>query len=467
MSEGEVQAPRVTADVAAFIAGADLSSLPPAVMDKARQAIADTFACILAGAASELRAPLLAYADEQPGGKCRVLGTAGFASAQMAALLNGSFAAALDYDDLMTPLHPSAVVIAALCSAVAGAKLQGRRFVEAYLLGIEVGAKITRALGHGHSKRGFHATSTLSRFSAFAALARLKALPVEQIETGLSLVASQSGGLLCQLGTMTKPLHSGLAARVAVDAERLSALGITASKAVLETRRGYFEAYGDDLSNAAAIAPSLGQPWAVMEPGSTLKRFASSVAGHRAMAAVLELKAQGLTASNLVSLDCAVAPGALRPMAYPVPQTGFESKFSMPYALAAALLDDRLSIASFETAATRRPEIAALMERIKAWEDPLQAVEDPVSANLSWGYRGYARVTVKLDDGRTLISRVDVPPGAPSHPLSWDDLRLKFLDCANSAGMPAGPATEVFEQIQALDACDDVDALLAAMQVRS
>ncbi len=467
MSDQVGQASRATVEVASFIQGADLSKLPLAVLDKAKQGIADTFACILAGAGSELREPLLAYANEEPTGKHRVLGTSRFASAQMAALLNGSFAAALDYDDLMTPLHPSAVVVAALCSGVDGEKALGRRFVEAYVVGIEVGAKLTRALGHGHSKRGFHATATLSRFSAFAALARLKGTPVDQIETGLSLVASQSGGLLCQLGTMTKPLHSGLAARVAVDAARLSALGITASRSVLETRRGYFEAYGDDNSNAAAIAPSLGQPWALVDPGPTLKRFASSVAGHRAIAAVLELKAQGLTAENMVSLDCSVAPGALRPMAYSVPTTGFESKFSMPYAMATALLDDRLAISSFETAATKRPQIAELMERITAWEDPMQAIEDPVSANLSWGYRGYARVTAKLADGRVLVSRIDVPPGAPSNPLSWEDLRAKFLDCAKCAGMRDGPATKVFEQIKDLTSCENVDALLASMQVQA
>lgn len=452
--------------VSHFIANADLSDVPAAGWEMARKAIADTFACILSGAASDLREPLLAYLAEAAGGGCRVLGTGLMASPQDAALVNGSFAAALDFDDLMSPMHPSAMVVAALCSALGGAT-QGRRFLEAYVVGIEVGAKLSLALGPAHPKRGFHATATLGRFSAFAALARIKALPVDRIKRGLALVASQTGGLLCQLGTMGKPLHSGLAARVAIDAERMCSLGVTANDAVLEARRGLFEAYGGEGSDSSRLAGSLGNPWAVFEPGSTLKRFASSVAGHRAIVAVLQLKAQGLTADNLLKLDCAVAPGALRPMLYPLPSDGLQSKFSMPYAIAAALLDEPLTIASFSTAAARRPRIAALLDRITTWEDPQQAVEDPVSANRSWGYRGYNRLTAQLTDGRTLTCRVDAPPGDKHNPLSWDDLRTKFIDCAACVGIAEQRAGATFGTLRSVDACDDLRSVLAALQTES
>ncbi len=464
MSAEGAQLPYVTRAVAAFIAEVDMSGVPAAVFEKARQVIADSLGCMLAGAGSELRDAMLSYLDDGAVGVVPVIGTGRSASPQAAALVNGAFGAALDYDDLIGSLHPSSVIVSALISANGAAPVSGRHFIESYIIGLEIGAKMAVALGPDHPRRGFHATSTLSGFAAFAAVARLKRLPVDQVATGLSLVASQSGGVLCQLGTMTKPLHSGLAARVAIDAERLAAHGVTASQQALEGRRGYFEAYGGESSDVARMPGLLGQPWSVIDPGSTLKRFASSVAGHRGMAAVLELKAQGLTAANLVKLDCAVAPGALRPMMYPRPSNGFESKFSMPYALAAAVLDDKLCIASFETPATQRPEIDELLARIHAWEDPMQAIEDPVSANRSWGYRGYVRATATLADGRVLVARVDVHPGAPSKPLSWDDLHAKFLDCAQCCDLSADRAGAAFERLRDLESCPDIRTVLAALQ---
>jgi 2-methylcitrate dehydratase PrpD len=453
-----------TAALADFIAHDGLEGLVPAGHEQARRVIVDSLACMLAGAGSELSASMRTYLDEVGEGHCPVIGARRAATPQAAAFANGTHGAALDYDDLLGSLHASVVINAALMSALGTQPVSGPRYVEAYIIGIEVGAKLAKALGKGHPQRGYHVTSTLSGFAAFAAVARLRGLAQPQVATGLSLVATQSGGLLCQLGTTAKPLHSGMAARIAVDTLSLLAAGFDAAPDALEARRGFFEALGDAGSDPTTLAASLGHPWAVVEPGSTLKKYASSVAGHRAMAAVLELKRQGLRADNVASIDCAVAPGALRPMGHPRPRNAFESKFSMPYAIATALLDERLGIASFETAATQRPKALALMERIHAWEDPQQAVEDPVSANLSWGYRGYARVSAQLSDGRRLSARVDVAPGSANQPLTWDDLKHKFIDCAACVAMGADQATAHFAQLQALDRCDDLRPLLQQMQ---
>ncbi|MBD9596393.1 MmgE/PrpD family protein [Ensifer sp. ENS05] len=452
-----------TAAIARFVSELSSNDIPVDAIEKAKMVIADSFACILSGVGSELAPTMLAYLDEAPGGTVPVLGTSRCATPQLAALVTGTFAAALDYDDLMTPVHPSAVVVTALCCALGNRPVSGRRFIEAYIVGIEIGAKVAQAIGRGHSGRGFHATATLCGFSSFAAIAYLKGLPAEQIELGLGVVATNSGGLLCSLGTMAKPFHSGLAARLAVDAEALTRLGFTASPIAIEAERGFFAAYGDEGSNASLIEGSLGKPWAVIDPGATLKRFPSCIAGHRAMAAVIDLKKQGATAQNVESVDVAVAPGALQPLMYPNPKTGLESKFSMQYAVAAAFLSDALGIATFETDATQRFSVRDLMARIHAWEDPQQAVEDPVSANLSWGYRGYARVTVRLKDGRVLEKQVDVPPGHPSNPLDWQDIENKMHDCAASAGLPVHETERALSALRTLETLSDMSGLIDAM----
>jgi 2-methylcitrate dehydratase PrpD len=95
-------------------------------------------------------------------------------SPEMAALVNGTFGHALDFDDVlsMMPAHPSAVILPALIADMRAGKLSGRALIEAYIVGVEVGGKIGLAITVGHYHRGFHGTGTLAIFSALAALAK-------------------------------------------------------------------------------------------------------------------------------------------------------------------------------------------------------------------------------------------------------------------------------------------------------
>lgn len=76
---------------------------------------------------------------------------------------------------------------------------------------------------------------------------------------------------------------------------------------------------------------------------------------------------QGATVDTLESIDVAVVPGALQPIMYPEPKTGLEANFSMPYAVAAAFVDERIGIETFETDATQRSSVKKIIERVHAW----------------------------------------------------------------------------------------------------
>ena len=97
---------------------------------------------IVAGAGSEVAEPLQEYlAAAHAPGDVPILGSRMTAAPETAALVNGTYGHALDYDDVLSimPAHPSAVIIAALISNAAGKHIDGKAFIEAYLTGIEVG----------------------------------------------------------------------------------------------------------------------------------------------------------------------------------------------------------------------------------------------------------------------------------------------------------------------------------------
>src|SRR5688572_33480066 len=142
-----------TEAVASFISRTSLSALPGDAPEKAVKVIADTFAVMLAGAGSEVREPLLRYANAgHERGPIPLLGTGLSASPETAALVNGTFGHALDYDDVlaMMPAHPSAVILPALLASIDHERVSGRALIEAYVTGVEVGGKIGLGMTVGH-----------------------------------------------------------------------------------------------------------------------------------------------------------------------------------------------------------------------------------------------------------------------------------------------------------------------------
>jgi 2-methylcitrate dehydratase PrpD len=468
--EATIMAQELTAQVAAFIVDADPGVAGDEIFDRAEKVVADTFAAILSGAGSEVAPPILSYLDSLgASGDVPVLGTSQQTSPEAAALVNGTFGAALDFDDVLSqmPGHPSAVVIPALFSALPWARepVDGRRFLDAYIVGVEVGAKIAVGIGLGHYKRGYHATGTLCVLSAVAALARLLRLDPAVTQQAIGVACSTSAGLQANFGTMTKPLHSGWAARSALAAVALVRAGFTASANALEAPGGLFAAYGTPESDPAKTTSTLGKPWTMLDPGIALKRFSCCYATHRAIDGLRDIKAElGLTAETLDRLTCRVAPGALTPLPYPEPRTGLQAKFSMNYALAAGVLDDRYSIWTFTDAAAVRPEIAALYPRIDVQEDMACVEGQGDWASRSYGSRGVVRIEATARNGAAASREVPLAPGHPKRPLSWDNLAAKFADCATSAGIGTTRASATFAQLRAFRRMADVASLGDALR---
>jgi 2-methylcitrate dehydratase PrpD len=450
-----------TEAIASFISRTSLADLPRGAPELASKAIADTFAVILAGAGSEVAEPLLRYAGAgHERGPIPLLGTGLAAAPETAALVNGTFGHGLDYDDVLAimPAHPSVVIVAAALASLDGQRIGGRSFIEAYVLGVEIGGKIGLGMTQGHYRRGFHATGTLALFSAVAALAKLHRLDIAATRQAFGIAASMSSGLRRNFGTMTKPLHSGLAARSALTALRLAQSGFTAAPDILEAPSGFFSTYGVEESDPDAAVRDLGRPFVIADPGLALKKFPCCYATHRAMDGLLVLREKlGFDAKAVDRIICKMPPGGMRVLTYPRPATGLEGKFSLPYALAAGALDGKYTLDSFTDAAVRRKEIAELYARIQAAEDPSCQGNDPEFEKRSSGSRGFVEVEVKLRDGRSEQIRVDKAPGSPGRDMSWDELRAKFTDCARQSGRIAEkPAVQAFEMIRRLEQVDDI-----------
>ena len=390
----------------------------------------DTVGSALASTGSPLMTMLERWTERQSGARHATVWTTGRqVPAAQAALLNGAAAHALDWDDVSsaTAIHPSAVLVPALLATAEDIGANGVALTDAY----DVGAAAFRALAHAlphveHYRRGWHTTSTVGRLAAVAALANLSELNEEQTRHALGLAGSLASGSLANFGTMTKPLHAGLAARDAVFATQLAADGFTANPDQLEAPAGFFALFGDrDRRHQTSLATELVR-WRTEWPHDwALKRYPACYATHRAIDAVLELR-DGRIPERI---EVITEPGGLRPLLVREPTTGTEARFNMAYVLAVALTRGAPRLADFTDAALTDEALHKIMPRVSAAEAP----EPPIGP--SEYEHGYTVVTLTFQSGEEKRARVDRTYGDATHPLSDSDLHSKFAEGCAARGL--------------------------------
>jgi 2-methylcitrate dehydratase PrpD len=442
------------------VAATSIEDSPADVRRAAKAAILDTTAAILAGATepvTRIVADVLAEEGARP--VADRLGACLRTSMEGAALINGVSGHALDYDDVSRSAigHPSVVVFPAVLAAAQGAGASGRDLLEAYAVGVEVMAKLGRAMGTAHYRAGWHATSTVGTLAAAMAAGKAFRLDPGRLVHALAIAVSTASGSRQNFGTMTKPFHPGHAARCGLLATLLARKGMTGDEAILEAPLGFFALFSFDEARIDGLPAALGRPYDLTSPGINVKLYPCCYAIHRAADAVLAaVREHSISDADVQSVEVVVPAGGLTPLIHDRPTTGLEGKFSIQYALAAAILDGHLSLETFTDEMVRRPHAQALLEAIHVKEDP--AI--PVVFNAL--EEGHVVVRIRLRSGETLGRRVDHARGSAENPIEHEELREKFRDCARRA-LPPEQAEHALAMLETLEHVRHVDDLVRAL----
>lgn len=426
-------------------------------LDGARRAFLDTIAVMVAGQDIACTVGTRTAVAAWGIGPCHVLGGASLA-APWAALVNGTAAHALDYDDVLDPAmsHPSAALVPAILALAEERGAAGAECLDAYLVGFEVLARLGEGMNLVHYQRGWHTTLSLGSMGVAAACARMMRLDAHGMAMAISLATSMAGGSKRQFGSMAKPLHAGLAAKNGLIAAQLAASGVTGIDEPLEGRWGYLELMaGETAAGFDAAFQRLGKPSAMEQYGVWAKFYPCCASTHRPVDA---LRSMGLRPEQVARIEADVSEVSVSNLRYQVPRNPNEARFSLPYCLAAALSDGTLNVASFSEAAVTREALVPLMERVTMRLDPELTADRAVTESFERG-----TVTVTLTDGSMRREAVLTPRGHPGQPLTDDDLARKFRDCA--AGALAPPEIDAALDILArFAALDSIAPLMAGLR---
>ena len=417
-----------TQSIAYWITETKLADIPAEAKKTAEIGCFDCLGVMLA-ACTQGHGKLFNRYVEDIGGKpeATVIPSGFRTSASNAALANGTFSHALDYDDSGAFAHASTVLFPALVALGEKIGVSGSDLVEAYVVGFEVGVRLASPY---KQSRGFHKMAVFGRMAAAAACSKLLQLNAQQVQMALGIAGSMASGVVLNHGTMTKPLHAGLAARDGVMAAELASRGWTAAEDIIDHPLGFIPSFCGDAGDVDDIVKKLGNPYTIQNT-IVIKKYPCGAGNHPTIDSLLALMEEhGFGYRDVEELELQQSYQSDYVL-YAKPRTGLEGKFSVLYNAAAALVQGKVDIDTFSDDRIKDTRIQDTMNKIRIriltrWDE----WEEKSGGRWPAGSTGFTGkpVKVRLTDGRVLVKTIAPKEllGSPRNPWGMENIRAKF-----------------------------------------
>jgi 2-methylcitrate dehydratase PrpD len=462
--------PPLSTELARWAASVTFEDLPEDIVAATKLRVLDVVGLALAGAETEfgrsVRAAALALSTPGP---CRILGFGDRVGLTTAALANGAFSQALEFDDTHNEsiVHMSSPAVAAALALSEYTRVSGRDLITAIAIGNEISCRVGSVSSGELHRRGFHPTGLFATFGAAYLACKVLRLDAETQARAAGIAGSFASGLLeCWVdGTQTKFLHPGWSAQSGITAALLARSGVTGPAQVFEGRWGLFASHVQDANAHRDFrrivdylpARSLGRHWE--SRNSSFKPFPAAHVIHPYISAILRLRAKhGIQAGDVERVECPVTAFIVGIVCEPsqekfAPSSDSHGRVSLQYSLAEALYLGVLGKRAYQKENLKNPEILALARRVHYHVDP----QYPGPGR----FMGAVKITLK--DGRIFEEVEEYNRGSSENPMTAEELRAKFDD-NSSAFLSAAQRDRLAAAIQALDELPDASVLLNITQ---
>lgn len=454
------------------------ADMPADAIRLGRERIMDMIGVSLAGAADPDSAGIRAIEMvREMGGKgsSTILGGGFRTNCVDAAFANGASAAALDVCDTTTaPLcHLSSCLVPAVLAVAEEVNATGQQLVEAFVIAYESAVRVGSSMSGDHYfLRGFHSCGSWACFGTTAGAAKLLGLSKDELRHAWGIVASAAGSLRTAYGTMTKPLHSAYSARNGVLAAKLAQKGMTGNINVLDrdetarpTAHRYFSfpiifdsVEGVDLSK---VTDRLGEYWHLVSHQPT-EKYHPGVAGTYIDLAIDMRDRHGIDPAKVESVEFWTSPANLDCHGqFDDPKESDAARYSIRYAIAAAIVDGEVDIHQHRLARIAKGDIQVMMTRVKANEIPEAHLEIYKLGDISDIYAD-AKLRIRLTDGTEFTDSRNRARGDWRLPLDMDEFLTKYRTCAAEV-LSADDVETTIGMLQSLETHADLAPLMTVL----
>ncbi|MEO7726889.1 MAG: MmgE/PrpD family protein, partial [Burkholderiales bacterium] len=433
-----------------YIARAPRRALPPEVIERAKYHVLDTLAAMVSGAPLLPGRRALAYVGALGGvPEAGVVGSRVVTSAANAALANGMLAHADETDDAyyLALVHPGCSVVPAALAMAERNRRNGAALLRAVVLGYDVCARISKALGIERFRSAGHSTHSYGgTFGAAAAAGALAGINEQQARYLLSYAAQQASGLSCwarDVEHVEKAFDfGGMPARNGVTAAIMVASGFTGVEDVFAGDRGFFHAH-EKYARPAALVRALGREFDIMQ--TAIKRWPVGYP----IQAPLDALANLMTKHKIGARDVAQMTITLDEQGARTVSGRLMADINIQHLTALMLLDGDITFASSHDARrVRDPAVLKLRQRI--------ALKG--SAALGKTSTTQAIVEITTRTGARLLHHTKAVRGSATNPMTRDDVAGKARGLL-APSLGARRAKQLIDTVWNIEAVDDMRQL--------
>jgi 2-methylcitrate dehydratase len=453
----------ITAPISQFAANLRYEDLSPEAVYQAKRFLLDSLGCALGGFQQHDVVLALEVLDETAGrGPCTVIGTGKKVDAVSASLANALMIRCMDYNDIywkQDPSHPSDIFPAAIAGCE---RMQsgGRELIVGLVLGHEFECRFCEAAFPGIRERGWH-HATLTAFVSPIVAGRAIKLGWEQIQHAIGISASRQatlGAVTAGKLTMMKNTVDPMATQSGMLAALLAEQGYTGPEHVVDGKEGLTHCFGPEWK-LNVLTDGLGESWRITQCG--MKFFPTEALTHAPISATLDLvhendlKPEQVEKITIRSL--ARAADILSDASKYDPRSKETADHSLPYVIAAALVDRQVTPAQFTPQKIMDATIRAQLKKVSVVAD----------AEIEKVFPALQRVvvTIRTTEGKEFARQLDYPKGDPRNPLTDHEIEEKF---AALAGPVMGKAAQkkIMKAVWDLEKLESVRELMKLLRAK-
>jgi len=430
-----VTSEKITATMARWAAGLTFADLAEEAVREAKRFLLDSLGCALGGYSQHDVTIALEVLRETAGrGPATVIGSGARLDPLSASLANALMVRVMDYNDIywkQDPSHPSDIIPAALaCCERSGS--DGKELIVGIVLGHEFEQRFCEAAFPGIRERGWH-HATLTAFVSPIVAGRALHLTWEAIQHAIGIAASHHasyGAVTAGKLTMMKNTVDPMATQAGVFAALLAERGYTGPEHVIDGKEGLVRCLGPEWK-LEVLTEGLGRSWRITRCG--MKAFPTEALTHTPISAALDLVHEhDLRPAHIAKVHIRSLARAADILADPSkydPRSKETADHSLPYVIAAAVVDRQVTPRQFTDSKIADPAIRAMLHKVEVVADPEIEKVFPALQRVI--------VTISTTDGREFVRALDYPKGDPRNPLSDREIEEKFDALAGSVLSPA------------------------------
>ena len=436
--------------------------IPDKVVYAVKRFLLDSIACAFGGyKTADVSALLSIYRKMGGHEEASVIGGGDRLPAVNATLLNSLMVRALDYNDICwkeDPSHPSDLIPAVLALAECEG-LTAKDAIVGVVLAYDFEMRLCEFARPGLRERMWH-HATLTQFAAPLAAGRMLGLSEDQLVNAIGISGAHNytpGAATAGKLSMMKNTVDPMAVQSGVMAALLAREGYTGTEAIFEGKEGLMDVMGPEW-NESILFEGLGEEFRILQ--CSMKAFPTEALTHSHITAALKVvKEHDIRVDDIKEVRVTTIARAVDILFDPEkykPDSRETADHSLPYCIAAALVDRQITTDQFSEDRIDAPEIQRVLQKIQG--EASEEFEE------MFPEKQPSRVTITLQDGTTHSAEVEYPKGDPREPMTDEEIKTKFRALADNLIIP-DRQEEIIDRIMAFEHEENMHAFMQDLAV--